>query len=48
MATHLHRSPPARPPQEDFGARRTSSLVTGPSVDYEEELWSKRRAGRGK
>ncbi len=34
--------------QEDFGARRTSSLVTGPSADYEEELWSKRRAGRGK
>lgn len=53
-----HFNPPALNPnskpiclrvsQEDFGARRTSSLVTGPSADYEEELWSKRRAGRGK
>lgn len=34
--------------QEDFGARRTSSLVTGPSADYEEELWSRRRGGRGR
>lgn len=39
-------SPPT--PQEDFGARRTSSLVTGPSADYEEELWSRSRRGGGR